>query len=417
MRTVAGLDLCNDVSQISVAEQKDNGRIEVDTLPVEVGSEKFCIHTCAMKYSGRQEWIFGEEAYRAPMDAGHLLNGLLDLAVSSEYVTVDGQEYDTVTLLSHFIRSTLRGITFKGDWPEKPVLFITVRDLSPKILKTVKKAAEKLELNEVDIRFLSHAESCFYYTASQAQELKLHKVCLLDYDNKTVRSSILNTNRQMRPVVTFIEEREFDLPKKDDLEMLNICREIMDSEIISSVYLAGVGFEENWTHETVRYLCMKKRRVFMGMNLYTKGACYAALDITGIKNITGGEIFLDKDKLKVNIGIDISSKGQVVYRSLIEAGINWFEATASLEVMLGEIPEIRIIITPINGEGERTKVIRTQGIPERPERATRALLELEMLSVNELKCTVTDLGLGELFPATGNVTTEVMTLNTGGEEV
>ncbi len=416
MRTVAGLDLCNDVSQISVSDQKNSGVIEVDTLPVEMGSEKFCIHTCAMKYNGRQEWLFGEEAYRAPLDAGHLITGLLDLAVRSESVTVDGREYDTVTLLSHFIRSTLKGITFKGDWPEKPVLYITVRDLSAEVLKTVRKAVEKLELTDVDVRFLSHSESAFYYTASQSPELKLHKVCLLDYDGKTVRSSILNTNRQMRPVVTFIEEREFDLSKKDDLEMLNICREIMDSEIISSVYLAGVGFEGDWTHETVKYLCMKKRRVFQGMNLYTKGACYAALDITGIKNITNGEIFLDKDKLKYNIVIDINSKGQVTYRSLIEAGINWFEAVAGLEVMLGEIPEIRIIITPINGEGERTKVIRTQGIPERPERTTRAALNLEMLSVNELKCTVTDLGLGELFPATGNITTEVINLNTGGDE-
>ncbi|MBR1876599.1 MAG: hypothetical protein IJ805_05790, partial [Lachnospiraceae bacterium] len=78
----------------------------------------------------------------------------------------------------------------------------------------------------------------FYYTASQNQQLKLHKVCLLDYDGRIVTTSMLNTNRLMRPNVTFIEERTFELPIKDDLEMLNICREVMDSEIISSVDLA-----------------------------------------------------------------------------------------------------------------------------------------------------------------------------------
>ncbi len=416
MRTIAGLDLSNDVTQISVSNMKLSGEIEVNSLPVEMGSEKYCIHTCAMKYTDREEWIFGEEAFRAPVDAGHMINGLLDLACTSPSVTVDGQEYDTESLLSRFIRSALKGVSFKSDWPDNAVLVITMQELTPMALKTVRRAVERLNLESVDVKFLSHAESCFYYTASQSPELKLHKVCLLDYDGKIVRTSMLNTNRHMRPVVTFIEEREFELQEKNDMEMLNICREVMDSEIVSSVYLAGTGFDGQWANETIKYLCMKKRRVFQGMNLYTKGACYAGLDITGIKNITNGEIFLDKDKLKYNIGLDINTRGQVFYRSLIEAGINWFEAQASMEIMLGDIPEIRIIITPINGEGKRTKVIRTEGIPERPERATRAALSIEMISENEMKCTVTDLGLGEIFPATGNGVTEVVDLKAGGEE-
>ncbi len=410
MRTVAGLDLCNDVSQISLMTTREDGKIEVVTQPVFLGEEKYCIPTCAMKAREKEEWLFGQEAMRTPEELGSRLYNLIDLASENETVTVEGKDYETIAILSGFIRTALKGVTFKSEWPEKAMLFITLRKLDPRVLKVVRNATEGIGLNDVDIRFLSHAESYFYYSASQSEELKVNKVCLVDYDGSTVRTGMLHTNRMLRPFVTFIDEKEFELPEKSDTGLLNICRQIMDSEVISSVYLAGTGFEGDWAKDTVKYLCGDGRRVFQGMNLYTKGAVYAAMEVAGIKKIETGEIFLDKDKLKVNVGMDLFTEGQIRYKSLIDAGINWFEASAYIEVMLGREREIRITATPISGDGDRIIVIRTGSIPERPERASRAGLKFEMLSVSELKITVTDLGFGEIFPATGNEITQVVNL-------
>ncbi len=399
MRTVAGLDLCDDVTQISLMSPDDKGGYEVVTKPILMGSEKYCIPTLAMKVNDKDEWMFGEDAKRAPEGFGTVYEDLIKLACEDE---------TKIPVLSGFIRHTLKGITFRSEWPAKPMLFITLRQLDAGVLRTVKRAIELLELNDVDIRFLSHAESYFYYSASQPEELKINRVCLIDYDGKTVRTGMLSTNRNMKPNVTFIDERQFELPEKNDAGLLRICRQIMDSEVISSVYLAGTGFEGDWAKETVRYLCDDGRRVFQGMNLYTKGACYAAMDISGIKKIESGEVFLDRDKLRVNIGMDLCSEGQIRYRSLIDAGVNWFEASSEIEVMLGHEREIRITLTSISGEGDRYVVIRTTGIPERPERASRVALRFEMLSVSELKITVTDLGFGEIFPASGNEITQTV---------
>ncbi|MCR5651870.1 MAG: hypothetical protein K6F86_11895 [Lachnospiraceae bacterium] len=399
MRTVAGLDLCDDVTQISLLTSGETGKMEVVTRPVLMGTEKYCIPTKAMKINDKEEWIFGQEADRAPEGFGTMYRDLIELASDDE---------SKIPVLSGFIRHALKGVTFKSEWPAKPMLFITLRQLDSKSLRTVKRAVELLELNDVDIRFLSHAESYFYYSASQSEELKINKVCLVDYDGKTVRTGMLSTNRNMKPNVTFIDERQFELAEKSDIGMLNICRQVMDSEIISSVYLAGTGFEGDWAKETVKYLCDDGRRVFQGMNLYTKGACYAAMDVSGIKKLETGEIFLDRDKLKVNIGMDLCIEGQIKYRSLIDAGINWFEASNEIEVMLGKEREIRITLTPISGDGDRIVVIRTNGIPERPERASRVRLRFEMISVSELKVTVTDMGFGEIFPASGNEITQIV---------
>ncbi len=405
MRTVAGLDLCDDVSQISVSITKEE-EVSVTTIPVALGSEKYCIPTCALKKKNRNEWVFGEEAEKSVKGEGFLIKGLLSLALKRESITIEGEDYDTVSILARFIKVMIKKISFRSDWREKAALFLTVQNLDAPTIRVLQKAIGELELKNMDIRFLSHSESFFYYSASQPEELRIHKVCLLDYDGEVLRTSVLSTNRLMKPAVTTIEEREFELPEKNDQELLNICREVMDSEIISSIYLAGQGFEGNWEKETIRYLCLKRRRVFQGMNLYTKGACYAGLDLTGEKKITENEIYLDKDKLKSNIGMDLFSGGQVRYRSLIEGGINWFDAKAELEVLLGHEKEIRIIITPITGEGERCVVIRAEKIPERPERSSRVRLDLSMLSPELMLCRIRDLGFGEIFPSTGNVIEE-----------
>ncbi len=411
MKATAGLDLCDDVSQISVSTKEFDGSTGVMTLPVTVGSEKYCVHTCAMKRKNKNEWIFGEDAIREDPKEGYLFGDLLSLALKEKTLLIEEEEYDTVSILAGFVKSMLKKVTFVSEWPQKAELFITVRDLTAAMVDILRRMVEQMELRGVEVRFLSHAESFFYYSASQPEELRLHKVCLLDYSGNVVRSSILSTNRQMKPNVTMIEEREFELPEKKDDELLDICREIMDSQIISSVYLSGQGFEGNWEKETIRYLCLKRRRVFQGMNLYTKGACYAALDATGQSRLSENEVFLDKDKLKSNIGMDLVSDGQVHYHSLVDAGINWFDAGAELDVMLGHENEIRILLTPITGNEERCVVLRMDSIPERPDRASRVHLSIRLKSPDEMCVKIRDLGFGEIFPATGNEIEETVILS------
>ena len=64
------------------------------------------------------------------------------------------------------------------------------------------------------------------------------------------------------------------------------------------------------------------------------------------------------------------------------------------------------MITPITGNDVRCVVLRADALPDRPERACRVKLDFIMESVDILKCTITDLGFGEIFPATGNVMEE-----------
>ena len=79
----------------------------------------------------------------------------------------------------------------------------------------------------------------------------------------------------MPQLVTISEEqRNIDRANKD-ASFLKIVSEVTGGHIVSAVYLTGDGFDGEWMKESLSFLC-KGRRVFMGKNLYSKGACYAA---------------------------------------------------------------------------------------------------------------------------------------------
>ena len=64
---------------------------------------------------------------------------------------------------------------------------------------------------------------------------------------------------------------------------MDIINESFKNQIISTVFLVGDTFAEGWMKQSVALLC-KGRRVFMGNNLFTKGACYAAARGIGKQN-------------------------------------------------------------------------------------------------------------------------------------
>ena len=65
--------------------------------------------------------------------------------------------------------------------------------------------------------------------------------------------------------------REEKLERLDE-EFLHVAEHVCHNTVISSVYLIGEHYSEEWMKKSLRFLC-KGRRVFQGKNLLSKGAC------------------------------------------------------------------------------------------------------------------------------------------------
>ena len=63
--------------------------------------------------------------------------------------------------------------------------------------------------------------------------------------------------------------------KNADERFKKIIQGVFEKKLVSSVFLVGEGFENNWYPQSLRVMC-NGRRAFLGNNLYSKGACYTA---------------------------------------------------------------------------------------------------------------------------------------------
>ena len=117
-----------------------------------------------------------------------------------------------------------------------------------------------------------------------------------------------------------------------DQQLLEVARQECGKGTVSAVYLIGESFAEEWMPQSLQYLC-RGRRVFQGVNLYSKGAVYCLLDKHFGSKAGKEHVFLGGDKLKYNIGMEVLRQGQESYYALLDAGENWYESEYNLSLI------------------------------------------------------------------------------------
>lgn len=183
-----------------------------------------------------------------------------------------------------------------------------------------------------------------------------------------------------------------------------------EGRFISTVYLLGDGFRAGWQEQSLQFLC-RNRRVFQGNNLFSKGACYGLLEKLEPSEEGKKHVFLGRDMLKANIGMNVMRQGKESYYALLDAGENWYELYKECDFLLTKEKELRFVITPLDGKHVQTKVI---ALPEENENGapyTRYHMEMKMNAPDQVCVKITDLGFGEFYEASGNVWEEAFQIS------
>ena len=412
-KIIVGYDLGKMVSQISFCTPDAS---EIETVSSVAGTEQYNIPTVLCKRRGVNQWFYGKEAIKyAGEEDGVLVEDLLLLAERGEDVFVEGESFDPVALLTLFVKRSLTLLSMRVPLNKIESMMFTVEELSPRMVDVLGRVAAGLQLNVEHIYFQSHMESFYHYVLYQPKDLWVNKVLVFDYST-TLKSLCLECNKKTTPQVVFITEKEYpeitrmnwpegeeekeELKKKLDAYFLYLIEQELKEGIVTTAYLLGDGFKENWASDSLRFLC-KARRVFQGNNLYSKGACYAAVEKKNPSVEGKNHVYLGKDKLKSNIGMRVLRKGEDSYFAILDAGQNWYEASCDFEVILESGNVVDFIITPLTGENVVDKKIVLEGLPERQERTTRLRIHLEMVSAEQVLIMIEDMGFGELFPSSG----------------
>lgn len=421
-KAIVGYDLGKNFSQISFCTL--NGE-EPETVSAVAGTKQFNIPTLLCKRKGVNQWFYGKEAQKyAQEEEGVLIEDLQALAERGEDVLVEGESFDPTALLTLFVKRSLSLLSMQLPLHQIEAFLFTAEDLSPRMVDVLSKVAAGLQLKANYIFFQSHLESFYYYTLYQPTELWKQQVLVFDY-NAGLKAMCLECNKKTTPRVVFISQREYpqitriqwaqneeekEIQKKElDLAFLAAVEEEVKNNMITTVYLVGDGFKENWAQESLKLLC-RNRRVFQGNNLYSKGACYGGLERLNPGDEGKNYVYLGTDKLKANIGMKALRRGEDSYFAILDAGTNWYEASADFDIILESGNTIDLIITPLTGDKVIDKRLTLEGLPERPERTTRLSIHIEMSAVDKATLTIEDKGFGELYPSSGKGWTQTIGL-------
>ena len=356
-------------------------------------------------------WLFGNDAKRPDvLKEGHTVSNLLVRSLAKEKVLLDEETYEAVWLLAKFIELSLD----KFEHIEQIVF--TVPRMSVDIGKILKGIGQRIGVAKDCIYVQDYKESFCNYMLYQPKELWHYEAALFHCDRHEVRAYMLRKLRmgigkgadtfvtvdevasaQMKELAAVYPVLNVDRAKAADNRFKQFVQGVFDKKLVSSVFLTGEGFENNWYPLSLKVLC-NGRRAFLGNNLYSKGACYTAYRKS--LDYKEGPIYLDDTKMTEQICLKMRINGQDEWYPIVPWGTRWYEADMQFEVLLEDADDIEMHIESLTGNQMRVETISMAGLPKRKDYALR--LQVKTVFLNEKTCKISfqDIGFGEFFPAT-----------------
>lgn len=384
------------------------GMEEPTTLSTVMGSEVYQIPTYLAKKRGVGQWFFGNDAIRqTQLSMAVGVDMLLSKAKQGDYILIDTEEYPAEDLLMIFLRKLLTLPQRNSGLPIAK-LIITVDTLDEETVELFTLIASRMGLEPRNLLLCDYLESFYYYALSQGGELYLHDVMLFDYSQTNLRQCLLKRNPSTKPqVVNLTAKNHGSISFDKDKSFDEIVRKSLVGEVISSAYLIGDGFDGGWMEASLKRLC-QGRRVFMGKNLYSKGACYAGM----VKDelVEWPFVYIGDNDLKMNLSLKVIDHNEMNFYTLLTAGDSWFDAGGECEVILDGSPVVEVWMGEADSRKSTVHKIELTELPERENRTTRLRVKATPQSDRQVKVSILDLGFGEIVPSSGKSWEKVLEL-------
>lgn len=342
------------------------------------------------------------------------ISGIYRKIAQKQSVKAGKEELDPAKLLAVYFRTCMRDLRLLTQNTQLQVM-VTVRELSQYWSDVITDAFVSCGVDRKRVYVQDYLSSFYYHTVNQKKELWYQDVALLEYVDGAIVGYVLHIDRSTRPAIARADQvasqpvgeeqragRETqEWNKEKDRLFFELLKKVFERRTIGVSYLVGDFFDKSWAVRSIQYLCYK-RHAFQGKNLYSKGACYAAMERAGL--IAGRDtLFRGCDMITQNLGMEMRIRGKETYYPMVSAGINWYEAHHVCEFIPDQEREICILSRPM-AEGEAvTHMMRLPGLPKRPNRGTRLRLTVYFSGQSTCQVEVEDLGFGGLYRSSGMV--------------
>ncbi|MDO4619792.1 MAG: DUF5716 family protein [Lachnospiraceae bacterium] len=399
-----GFELGSENAQICYF---DRAQKEPVSAELRVGESLLEFPVMLLKRKGTEEWYAGPEAVQLLEDEEWLpAADLLQTAQNNDTQEIDGQTYSAKELLALFFRESLKVLGIADLLRGIRGICVTTEKLTDTLAFQIRGALMLLGFPAASCLVQDYEESFYYYGYCQRPDVSVRNMALIRFAGNEVSFQTMRELRVRKPfTVTISEPKSITLPEEAEERDQRFAAAIeawTERGNYSGMMITGNGFSPSWARRSIKMMSRGGAKVFEGGNLFVKGACWAAYEKLE-NHAFRGRIYLGPNLIQTTVGIDIIRGTTQKFFPLIKPGINWFENAAEVELIPEQRKDLLVTVVSMDGTKHRNERLLLEGLPDRPDRATRLLVRAYCTSMQDCMIEVEDLGFGEFFEATHQV--------------
>lgn len=404
-----GLDLCKKNIQMSYYKEDKQ---EPESICQLNNTETYQMPN-VMFFSEKEEtWHVGNEVSNVRfLEEGTMIEDVLENVDSSEHVMVKNKDYTYEELLLILLKTHIDEFISRWEDGKLCALTVALETYQPKVYKVLGRLREELKLSKEQFYIMSHENAFFQYVMNQDEKLRNNSVAMFEYGTEGMEYYRIDKKYQGKTEIFYMqrEDMKTELPYGmlfEDVEQLDthfadIARVKMKETYISMVYLTGPGFNDQWIEESTKVLC-DGRRVFMGQNIYTKGACYHAK--LGAYEKDKDCILCTEESMPLDIGISVGdTEGRNYFYPIAIGGREWYNMKGKATLFLDDTNRVDLVYQDKVTKEIKKEVIEIHGLPKRPPKTTKLSLEIELFDERTGAIVIRDVGFGKIYPTTNKI--------------
>lgn len=401
-KLVLGIDLCDDITQVTVMRPH---AAEPDAVCFDARTRKEFLPTLlCMDQNG--EWGIGEVI--SPEVT--VLPQFFLAACKKEKVEFRERTYEGRELLEYYISLLMKKIRDRFESMEIGFVAVTcteantneaVKDMLYDIFENSEGFADRCMV-------LSHLEAFLHYVIRQEESLWKNGSAVFDYGTEgllfyRMDCSIAGGRRLLLADYTdYSTEIPPGFVSRTDTEQGALAFERLAGSAlqkrVASLFVTGREFEGDWASDVLRLLSNGKR-VFRGQNLYTQGACYAGTEeFREENNVDFSLLMPEQIDVDVMLLADNVSSDDGVYMARV--GENYKKVNAEAEVILDTTDKLTFKITKAGDNVPVQIRVAPEIMRLRGDRTNRYAVRVFFAKRNMMVVQIKDTGFGEFYPST-----------------
>ncbi|MBR2408971.1 MAG: hypothetical protein IKB07_08495 [Lachnospiraceae bacterium] len=409
-KLVLGIDLCNDITQVSVMRPH---AAEPDAVCFDARTSREFLHTLLWK-DPDGEWGIGETMQQEVT----VLPPFFHAAIRGECVVSEAVTYSGKELLERYVSLLFQKIDelFEG----QKIGFVAVTCEEANRMESVKELLRSLFEKQVGepgtCLVLSHLESFLHFVIRQEEGLWKNGSAVFDYTTEGLlfyhmecrmaagRRLLLADYKDYSEIIPpgFItqgntEQGAFSFERLATMAL---------QQKVASLFVTGRGFEGEWVSDVLRLLS-GGRRVFRGQNLYTQGACYAGAEEfrnecnVDFALLTPGQITVD-----VLLVAENAAQEDGVY--LARVGDRYRQVNARAEVLLDGTDKLTFRILPAGAATPTQIRVAPQTSELRGDRTNRYEVRVFFVGRNLMVIQLKETGFGAFYESGHRIYEEIV---------